>query len=356
MRSQAGFSLVESLVATALMLTVSGAAFALMMPGLTGSSVQAEAADMQQRLRVAGDGLQRDLRMAGAGYNANAGAGSLIRFFAPILPRRVGRQAPDAYTVVREDAVAIVYGSESLWQTTAAAPLTAGPGSLRVDARPSCPAGRPVCGYTSGLDLLVFDRAGLFDRFTVTSVVSDDALLRAHRSDVSSSYQTGAFVMPAETHVYWFDAAARQLRHYDGDGTDVPVVDNVVGLRFEYFGDPNPPSLPRPPAGVANCLYDTAGAQLSMPTLVPDGSSLAPLPLALLADGPWCGEGLNRFDADLLRVRKVRVTLRIQAAQASLRATGPAYAVPGTSTSAQRALPDLGVTFDVTPRNLSEVR
>ena len=356
MKAQGGFSLVESLVATALMLTVSGAAFAIMVPGLTGSSVQAEAADMQQRLRVASDVLQRDLRMAGAGYNADASAGSLIRFFAPVLPRRVGRQAPDAHTVGREDAVAIVYGTESFWHTTAAAPLTAGPGSLRVDARPSCPDGRPVCGYTSGLDLLVFDRSGLFDRFTVTSVVGDDALLRAHRPDGSSSYPAGAFVMPAETHVYWFDAAARQLRHYDGDATDVPVVDNVVAVRFEYFGDPNPPSFPRPPAGVANCLYDAAGTPLPLPTLVPDGSSLAALPLASLADGPWCGEGLNRFDADLLRVRKVRVSLRIQAAHASLRGTGTAYAVPGTSTSAQRTLPDLAVTFDVTPRNLSGVR
>jgi type II secretory pathway pseudopilin PulG len=356
MKSQAGFSLVESLVATALMLTMAGAAFAIMVPGLTGSSVQAEAADMQQRARVAGDALQRDLRMAGAGYTADADAGSLIRFFAPVLPRRVGRLAPDAYTVARADAIAIVHGAESLWHTTVSTPLAAGPGSLRVDARPSCPGARPVCGYTSGLDLLVFDGAGRFDRFTVTSVAGDEANLRAHRSDLSSAYPAGAFVMPAETHVYWFDASARQLRHYDGDATDVPVVDNVVAVRFEYFGDPNPPSLPKPPAGVANCLYDAAGARLPLPTLVPDGQSLAALPLGSLGDGPWCGEGLNRFDADLLRVRQVRVTLRVQASQASLRGAGPAYAVPGTSTSAQRALPDLAVTFDVTPRNLSGVR
>ncbi len=356
MKSQAGFSLVESLVATALMLTVSGAAFALMMPGITGSSVQAEAADMQQRLRVAGDMVQRDLRMAGTGYSADANVGSLIRFFAPVLPRRVGRQAPDAHTVVRDDAIAIVYGSESLWQTTAAVPLAAGPGTLRVDARPSCPGVRPVCGYTTGLDVLVFDRSGLFDRFSVTSIAGDDASLRAHRADVSSTYAAGAFVMPAETHIYWFDAGARQLRHYDGDATDVPVVDNVVAVRFEYFGDPNPPAMPRPPAGVANCLYDPAGTRLPMPTLVADGGSLAALPLAMLGDGPWCGEGLNRFDADLLRVRKIRVSLRVQAALASLRGIGPAYAVPGTSMSAQRALPDLAVTFDVAPRNLSGVR
>jgi type II secretory pathway pseudopilin PulG len=353
MKRQDGFSLVESLAATALMLTVTGAAFALMLPGISGSHAQPEAADMQQRLRVASDLVQRDLRMAGAGFSADAEAGSLIRFFAPILPRRVGRQTPDAYTVVRTDAVAITYGSASLWHTTAAVPLAAGPGSLRVDARPSCPVGRPVCGYAAGLDLLVFDRSGLFDRFTVTSTVGDDALLEAHRPDASSSYPAGAFVMPAETHVYWFDAAARQLRHYDGDQTDVPVVDNVVAMRVEYFGDPNPPTMPRPQAGAANCLYDAAGTLLPMATLVSAGGSLAALPSAMLADGPWCGEGFNRFDADLLRVRKVRVMLRVQASQASFRGTGPGYMVPGTVTNARRALPDLEMTFDVTPRNLS---
>jgi hypothetical protein len=36
------------------------------------------------------------------------------------------------------------------------------------------------------------------------------------------------------------------------------VIDNVVGVQFEYFGDPNPPIAPKPPMGIANCLYDDA--------------------------------------------------------------------------------------------------
>jgi hypothetical protein len=31
----------------------------------------------------------------------------------------------------------------------------------------------------------------------------------------------------------------------------------------------------------------------------------------MFQDGPWCGSGDNEFDADLLRIRKVRVTLRM---------------------------------------------
>ena len=78
-----------------------------------------------------------------------------------------------------------------------------------------------------------------------------------------------------------------------------------------------------------------------------------PLPLSLFNDGPWCGEGDNRFDADLLRVRSVRVAVRVQAANAALRGIGADYVVPGTSRSARRALPDFAVTFDVSPRNLN---
>jgi type II secretory pathway pseudopilin PulG len=352
MRSDSGFTLVESLVATALMLTVSGAVFALMTPALSGSHAQPEAADMQQRARVAADVIQRDLRMVGAGLGAGPQTGPLGRYFAPVVPRRIGRQLADPFAVVRSDAISITY-SASLWQTTTLDPMLPAAPSLRVDARPNCPAGRPVCGYAAGTDLLVFDRAGAFDHFTVSSVTGDQALLRAHRQDATSAYAPGAFVTPAETHVYWFDAANRQLRHYDGDQSDVPVVDNVVNVRFEYFGEPAPPAQPKPPTGVANCLYDATGAPQPLPTLAADGGSLAPLPLSMLADGPWCGDGANRYDADVLRVRKVRVTLRVQAAQAAFRAIGPAFAVPGTARNARTALPDLTVQFDVAPRNLT---
>ena len=37
-----------------------------------------------------------------------------------------------------------------------------------------------------------------------------------------------------------------QLRHYDGYQTDLPVADNVVDFRVEFFGDPLPPQMVRP--------------------------------------------------------------------------------------------------------------
>jgi hypothetical protein len=75
--------------------------------------------------------------------------------------------------------------------------------------------------------------------------------------------------------------------------------------------------------------------------------------LTLFNDGPWCGVGEGRFDADLLRVRAVRVMLRVQAAVPAFRARAPAFFEPGTSRSGQRFLPDLSATFKVWPRNMS---
>jgi hypothetical protein len=80
------------------------------------------------------------------------------------------------------------------------------------------------------------------------------------------------------------------------------------------------------------------------------------LTAAVLTDGPWCPNSLtpNRFDADLLRIRRVRVIVRVQSALASLR--GPAGALflkAGTARAGDRYVPDLEVQFDITPRNMN---
>jgi hypothetical protein len=62
----------------------------------------------------------------------------------------------------------------------------------------------------------------------------------------------------------------------------------------------------------------------------------------------------SKYDADMLRVRKVRLTFRVQVADATLR--GPAGALfrhGGTSNSGSRLVPDQEVRFEVTPRNLN---
>ncbi len=62
----------------------------------------------------------------------------------------------------------------------------------------------------------------------------------------------------------------------------------------------------------------------------------------------------NKYDADMLRVRQVRITLRVQVSKALLR--GPAgvlFRHAGISKSGERFIPDQEIRFDVSPRNLN---
>jgi hypothetical protein len=348
-----GFSIIESLVALALMLVITGAVFGLVNPNAAISQVQPEAMDMQQRARIASDLLFRDLFMAGAGVYAGPKTGALTNFFAPIIPRKVGLNGDD-YNVARSDAVTITYIPNTYSQTTIRDPMPDASAELKVEDIPNCPKHNQLCGFEEGMTVLIFDDATHFDFFTVTEVQDDAGHLQHRGQGLSYAYQPGAIVTVADSHTYYYDAENHQLRHYDGYMTDTPVVDNVVGVTFEYFGDPNPPVLPKPPLGTANCLYDAAGTlDPSLATLTPDGGSLAPLPLTMLNDGPWCGAEGNRFDADLLRIKKVRVTARVEASQSAMRGTGSEYVVSGTSTGALHALPDYTLTFDVSPRNMN---
>lgn len=353
-RSDRGFSLVELAVSMALVLVVTTAALSIVGPGTTTGRTQPEVADLQQRARAGGDQIARDLYRAGAGVYLGPAVGPLRRFFAPVVPRRMGLMNADAYTAARSDAVTIVHVPDTFAQTVLQDPLPSAAADLRVALMPNCPPASGLCGLAVGSSIVIFDAEGHFDFFTLTDAIGNAGRLRQwQQSQPSHSYQPGAVVAEARMHSYYFDAPDRQLRHFDGYLTDMPVVDNVVGLSFTYFGDPLPPRAPKPPPGVANCLYDATGAPMpGLAALPSQGSSDVELPLSLFRDGPWCGDGENRFDADLLRVAKVRVNLRLQVGNEMLRGRTSDFVVAGRSLSAPRSLSDYSVQLDVAPRNL----
>jgi hypothetical protein len=62
----------------------------------------------------------------------------------------------------------------------------------------------------------------------------------------------------------------------------------------------------------------------------------------------------NRYDADLLRVRQIRLTVRVQTGQLALRGpAGSLFARPGLGKAGDRLVPDQEVRIDITPRNLN---
>ena len=356
---ESGYSLIELLVSTAIMITVTGAIFSLMNPAQGNAQTQPEVSDMQQRMRVGNETIFKELVMAGAGPYQGSVSGSLVNFFAPILPRRIGRLNPDAATVFKDDTITLTYIPNSYSQTTISQAMPNVSAELKVTAQSNCPAdGDQLCGFTDGMDVIIFDTSGNFDLFTVTKVQDNAAHLQHRGQDVlNKAYDVGAEITQIVSNTFYLNNTTHQLMRYNGGDNDVPLVDNVVDLKFEYFGDPNPPKLPKPPAGEANCLYDAAGNYANLSTLAPDNGSLAPLPAAMLIDGPMCGGGSSQFDADLLRVRKVRMTMRVQAANRALRGSDTTlFRIPGTSKGGERFVPDYTISFEVAPRNLNLTR
>ena len=78
----------------------------------------------------------------------------------------------------------------------------------------------------------------------------------------------------------------------------------------------------------------------------------------MLTDGRMCGGGDNQFDADLLRVRKVRVThARAGGDPPACAARTPTlFRNPGTARGGERYVPDYQMSFEVSPRNLNLTR
>jgi hypothetical protein len=349
-----GFSFVELLVATAITITVTALACALAVDAYSSWRVESARVDLHQRARVVADMLTRALSEAGAGPHGGVARGPLARFVPPIVPRRIGRRGADPPTRVRTDVFTTLRVMGETEHGALMVPATAGTTALDISPTLS-PCALPACGFGEGDNVLVLDPNGSVDGFSVLGAVGQILTVRHHGSGSEREYPIGSPVLGFESATYYLDRDARLLRRYDGDASDVPVVDDVVDLLVEYYGDRQPPRQPRPPIGTANCLYESDGTYRSalLPVLSSTGADQAPLRAEQLTDGPWCGTGANQFDADLLRTRRVRVTVRLQAGDPAVRGTDTArFREPGVATRSVELVPDVSIVLDVSPRNL----
>jgi len=295
-----GFSLVEMLVAAAMVVALAGTMIELARGARAASSAVGDMADVQQKLRVAADAIQHDLLLAGAGGIA-AGAGSLAGYLPPIRPSAGLRDDTDVTFGIDRITVLWIPLTEAEADVTAPTESTT---ALPIGNGISC-AIVATCGFESGMQAIVFDRGGPglgYDVFTVGDASPGWISRSSGEGSFSRQYSPTAHIGEVVHHTYYLDrsdpANSRLMR---GDGrTAFPLVDGVRNLRFTYYSD------------------------------------LAELAAADLTDGPFWGVAPNRFDADLLRIRRVRVHLEV----ASL----PAPHHPSSS---------LELSLDVTPRNLN---
>jgi len=389
---QEGYSLIELVVAAGIAVAAVSAALSAVGPLQGVFATRLEEADVQQRLRVASDVLSRDLAMAGAGAYAGRLTGALNYYVAPILPYRFGTSDADQPDTFRPDTMTLLYVAPTPSQATITAQIDSN--DFVLDADPGCPAALDACGLKPHDTVLVYDAAGHFDAFTVAGGAGNSlAVSHSGPAAASTIFGAGAKIAAAVERTYRLraDTATHtyQLVSSDaGSSADVPVVDHLVALRFEYYGDPQPPVLrsstcgadqrspcttygPQPPPlGVQTTAYpagesctfllDPTG-RVQLPRLEtlagdPDGRELVRLSASQLTDGPWCPDSLsaNRFDADLLRIRKVTVTLRTEAASDSARGPiGALFVRAGTGRDVNRFVPDEEISFQVSPRNLN---
>lgn len=315
MSREDGFTLVELLVSTTILLALMGVTGRVLLDVRTAIDVTSERADLQQRARVALEALALRIRGAGAGADHGAVAGRLAQWAPVVLPGRPGDREAIASGVTTMEVLASVPAA------TLRFALPRGAASMDVEHRAGCAA---PCGFFERMTVLLLDADGDFDLYVLTAIAGGSASARRLHVGTNDEYAAGSAVLPVDLRAIYFDDRNRELRTFDGDRSDLPIVNEVADLRIEYLGQ------------------------------AVDGT-LEALESAALEDGPWRGTGAEPYDADLLRLRVVRLMLRLQSAQPLYRGTDPAwFRHPGTAVDPARMVKDVTLRTTIAPRNLRE--
>ena len=155
-----GFSLVELLLAVAVIVLVMGAVFAIMNASESRFGTELEAADMEQRVRIVTDALASDLMMAGAGIDSSTADGPVVYSFPPILPFRQGALNDDPPGTFRADTLTLFYVPSSAARSTLTTAVGPGQSALHVDQHSGCPSGSTACGFAAGMTIVIYDGSG----------------------------------------------------------------------------------------------------------------------------------------------------------------------------------------------------
>jgi prepilin-type N-terminal cleavage/methylation domain-containing protein len=300
-----GFSLIELLVASAVLCVISGLVVHLLHDGLAGTPILEETTDLHQRARVVSDAIASELRAAAAGTPS----GALSRYFAAVEPR----WPSDPLGVASADVLTIRYSPPGAAHARLAQPLATGAGLVVLDIA-GCPANTTACGFVANTTAVIFDASNNASFVHIDAIGPGVLTISDVAGGRAVSYAAGEIAEALQV-TFSFDSTTRQLRRSEGAASFV-VADNVTGVTFDYFAD-----------------------------------GLTLLPLAQLADGPFLGSGATVFDADLLRVAAIRATVRLETGIDSMRGVDARlFARPGTATGA-RTIPDVVRRIDVAIRN-----
>jgi len=216
-----GFSLLELLIAMAITTTSAGALLSLVVAGQSIARLQPEAADVQQRARIATQVLATELSRAGAGPDSGALAGPLSAYFAPVSP------SPD--------------GGLTIWYVSGTAQgtltRTLEVGDLSASVMLEAPCGSASCGFAADTTAVIFDNSGCHDLARIDAAAPGGLVLEASPAR-ACAYGAGAAIAQGEVRTFLVDPVARQLlRRDEATGISVPVADHVAAMSVDYPSD-----------------------------------------------------------------------------------------------------------------------
>lgn len=369
----AGLTLAELLVALALASTGLAALAALSSALLAAFGADPAAAEQQQRGRATLAVLADDVARAGPGV-AHA-VGTPAGFTTPAVMPDIVRAGP--WTVgAQPSTLAIVAGARTAAHAKLAAAVTAGESRLVVERPGFCSPASPTCRFTAGDDVLL---AGPHGGFALAAVRSaSPPLVIDLTAPLAEGWPagTGVSVVTARAYALRPDPVSGllQIVRAHGPGPATALVDFVERFDIEWLLDGAAPSVRVAPDGTAefastgplpplageigdpawpageNCLFARDADGRIVARLAPLGTGAVAVPLARLADGPWCPSPAapSRWDADLARVAGVRVRLDVAVASALLRLPTPD--APGAGLRARfRPVPRLTLTTVLAP-------
>ena len=279
LRREHGFSLVELVIAMTICVVISA--------GIAGVVPLARAAfdrtpaelDLQQRGRTAVDTIAHAIRAAGGTVTVSDELDPLGGVVPAVIPFDLDSSG------TRFLRLKVVTPRPNAAQGILAQEQVEPDGDL-VLSPTRCPAAPTVCGFGKDSTAMIADGSGRFDVFTIASAQAATGQLTPARPFVPP-YAAGSIVV--EVDVYTFQLAAQPdgshaLVRVTAAGAVQPIVDRVTALHFAPY------------------------------TLDSDGEPIL-IPVEDFGDGPWWSSGPDGdYDDDVFRVKRVDVTLSMQAA------------------------------------------
>ena len=225
----AGFSLVELLVALTVCALLSGAIAAVVPPARAVFEATPEAMDLQQRERTVVDGLARALRSAALVHAVrdDGTTGEVAPAVVLLEPDEEGARF-HAFRVL-----SVVGGGRGVLAADQVGPS----GALRLRPDVDCPSAGDACGFAKGATAVVVDVDG---RFNVFSIVATNQAARSlsPSSGFAAAYRAGSAVMEVASDTYRLEPetdGSSTLVRRTAAGAVQPIVDNVSELRIEAW-------------------------------------------------------------------------------------------------------------------------